>query len=214
MLTFTPRLTSLQTFLLPCYHCRPHSVPSVRQQVVQGLGSGCSGFSLPPLVCHSCPGLWCWSPMGCSASGDIPALHNTAPSTPLTLLLSHSLCCFLLCSLLLSTASIFYPSLNMFSLRCHQLYWWAQLCHVMGPFRSWLKPGRPWPLLILQPLPLPKPCHLQPIQELSLFIISSIDVFSVAASIPESASFSFLGSSEESVTIERKPDHPHLVRYK
>lgn len=164
-----PRLISLQTSLPACYCCRPRWVLSVRQQAVRGLGLGCSAFSLLPLVCHSFPVLWCWSPMGCTASRGVPALHHAAPPTPLTVLFSDSLCCFLLCSLYFSPSSIFYPSLNKFSLRCHRFYWWAQLCHVVGPPWTWLNPavtGMRQPLTTSCPAAptATKTCHLHPIQ--------------------------------------------------
>lgn len=98
----------------------------------------------------------------------------------------------------LSPSSIPYLFLNVLSQSCHHLCCWAQLCFAVGQCWGWLEwavSSTGWPPSSShrgpQHLSLPpKPCHLRPVQQLSIFIISSADVYSAAVSIPGSASFS------------------------
>lgn len=99
-----------------------------------------------------------------------------------------------------SPSNISYLFLNMLSQRCHHLCCWAQLCFTVGlccGLLEWAVSSTGWPPSSSHRGPqhlalLPKPCHLHPVQQLSIFIISSADVYSAAVSIPGSASFSFL----------------------
>lgn len=92
---------------------------------------------------------------------------------------------------------------------------WSLVPSCGGPLQSWLKPAvsGPWNLLALQPPLLPKPYHLYAIQQLNIFIISSTCSLWLLLSLSLPYSL-FLGSSEESVTIESKPGHSCLVQYK